>query len=321
MKLSLVLALFAAIFLVSSGHWRWRHSGIHHGGWLHGRWRHGGWHNGGSHHWRWCQNRMKCLTEQRKKLKNELDQCLSRPPPSATSPTTTTTSPTTTTTSPTTTTTLPPPPPISDCWDVKTRQNQSSDGTYTIDSPAGGQVDVRCDMTTDNGGWLTFVRRVQGGVDFNRTWEEYKNGFGDLSGDFWWGNEFLHTFTAAKDVEMRVDMSDGKGNHAYALYDSLHVDDEANNYTIHFGQYSGNAGDSLRYYKDPMFMHNNKPFGTYDHEGYMESAKKYYSGFWFHISTTALPTGRYNATVYWPTWKGMKSLKEITMSIRPKGVV
>ncbi|XP_041361939.1 fibrinogen-like protein A, partial [Gigantopelta aegis] len=126
------------------------------------------------------------------------------------------------------------------------RQNQSSDGTYTIDSPGGGQVDVRCDMTTDNGGWLTFVRRVQGGVDFYRSWEDYKNGFGKLKGDFWLGNELLHKFTAAKDVEMRVDMWDWEGNHAYALYDSLHVDDEANKYTIHVGNYSGDAGDGFR---------------------------------------------------------------------------
>ncbi|XP_041346969.1 fibrinogen alpha chain-like [Gigantopelta aegis] len=136
--------------------------------------------------------------------------------------------------------------PITDCWDVKTRQNQSSDGTYKIDSPAGGQMNVRCDMTTDNGGWLTFVRRVRGGVDFNRSWEDYKNGFGDLAGDFWLGNEFVHMFTAAKNVEMRVDLSDWKGNHAYELYDSLLVDDETNNYTIHVGNYTGDVRDSFR---------------------------------------------------------------------------
>ncbi|XP_041361556.1 veficolin-1-like [Gigantopelta aegis] len=110
---------------------------------------------------------MKCLTEQRNKLKKKLDQCLSSSP-------------------------------ISDCWDVKTRQNQNCDGTYMIDSPAGGKMKVRCDMTTDNGGWLTFVRRVKGGVDFNRPWKDYKHGFGDLAGDFWLGNDFLHMFTAAK---------------------------------------------------------------------------------------------------------------------------
>ncbi|XP_041361581.1 ficolin-1-A-like [Gigantopelta aegis] len=280
---------------------------------------------------------MECLTEQRNQLKKELDQCLSPPPPTTTSPivtttspttttttptttTTTTTSPTTTITSPTTTTTSPLPPPISDCWDVKTRQNQSSDGTYTIDSPAGGKVNVRCDMTTDNGGWLTFVRRVKGGVDFNRPWEDYKNGFGDLAGDFWLGNDFLHMFTAAKDVEMRVDMRPWNDNPAYALYDSLHVDDEANNYTIHVGNYSGDAGDALRS-NTPRYSLNNMPFNTYDRDNKFQCAKDTGGGFWFNHCTHALLTGVYEEAIIWNTWRSFEVLTEIAMSIRPKGVV
>ncbi|RUS68769.1 hypothetical protein EGW08_023468 [Elysia chlorotica] len=38
-------------------------------------------------------------------------------------------------------------------------------------------------------------RRVHGDVDFGRTWKEYKDGFGDINGDFWLGNEAVYKLT------------------------------------------------------------------------------------------------------------------------------
>ena len=37
-------------------------------------------------------------------------------------------------------------------------------------------IEVFCDMDTDGGGWTTIQRRVNGSVDFNRPWVDYKNG-------------------------------------------------------------------------------------------------------------------------------------------------
>ena len=53
-------------------------------------------------------------------------------------------------------------------------------------------VNVSCDMVTDGGGWIIFQNRFDGSVQFNRSWDEYKNGFGTVQGEFWLGNEFLH---------------------------------------------------------------------------------------------------------------------------------
>jgi hypothetical protein len=52
---------------------------------------------------------------------------------------------------------------------------------------------VLCDMDTDGGGWTVIQRRG----DFNQqsnffvSWVSYKRGFGDLTRDFWLGNEQL----------------------------------------------------------------------------------------------------------------------------------
>ena len=39
-----------------------------------------------------------------------------------------------------------------------------------------------CDAVTIGGGWLVVQRRQDGSVDFNRSWVEYEEGFGSLTG-------------------------------------------------------------------------------------------------------------------------------------------
>ena len=102
-----------------------------------------------------------------------------------------------------------------------------------------------CDMTTDGGGWTVFQRRLDGSVDFYLDWESYKNGFGDLNGEFWLGNDNLHRLTAADDVTLRVDLEDFDGDTRYAEYTTFKVGDEVDKYCLLIGGYSGTAGDSM----------------------------------------------------------------------------
>ena len=121
----------------------------------------------------------------------------------------------------------------------------TSSGVYTINPDGGKPIQVLCDMTTEGGGWTVFQRRLDGSVDFYLGWESYKNGFGDLHGEFWLGNKNLHRLTAADDVILRVDLEDFDGNRAYAEYTTFKVADEADKYRLLIGGYSGTAGDSM----------------------------------------------------------------------------
>ena len=44
-------------------------------------------------------------------------------------------------------------------------------------------VNVYCEMGSDLG-WTVIMRRKKMDVSFNRTWDEYKNGFGNMTGGY-----------------------------------------------------------------------------------------------------------------------------------------
>ena len=125
----------------------------------------------------------------------------------------------------------------------------TSSGVYTINPDGGKPIQVLCDMVTNGGGWTVFQRRLDGSVDFFLGWESYKNGFGNLSGEFWLGNDNLHRLTSAGSVTLRVDLADFEGDIRYAEYTTFKVADEADKYRLSIGGYSGTAGDSFLYHK------------------------------------------------------------------------
>ena len=64
-----------------------------------------------------------------------------------------------------------------------------------------------CDGITAGGGWLVVQRRRDGSVDFNRGWVDYEDGFGSLTGEFWYGLRPLHYLTNQGQWEMRIDFT------------------------------------------------------------------------------------------------------------------
>ena len=58
-------------------------------------------------------------------------------------------------------------------------------------------------------------------VNFTRPWEDYKAGFGDLYGEFWLGNDFIHRLTRDSPMILRIELEDFEGNQAHAEYSSF----------------------------------------------------------------------------------------------------
>ncbi|KAL9974178.1 hypothetical protein ACROYT_G011189 [Oculina patagonica] len=141
------------------------------------------------------------------------------------------------------------------------KAGERRDGVYTIKPDNLSAFDVFCDQSTAGGGWTVFQKRLDGSVDFYLNWSDYKNGFGDPSGEFWLGNERIHLLTSYDTMRLRVDLEDFEGNTRYAEYDMFGVKSENDKYQLKLGFYSGQgtAGDSLSY-------HRGQPFTTRDQD-------------------------------------------------------
>ena len=110
-----------------------------------------------------------------------------------------------------------------------------------------GEFEVFCDQTTAGGGWTVFQKRYNGAVYFLRAWDDYKQGFGNLNGEFWLGLDKIHRLTANSRNKFRVDLEDFHGKKAFAEYSSFSVGSERAKYLLGLGVYSGETDLILKW--------------------------------------------------------------------------
>ena len=134
-----------------------------------------------------------------------------------------------------------------------------SDGIADLSWGNGSTFKAYCDMTTDGGGWTVFQRRLDGNVSFDRDWDEYVRGFGDLAGSFWLGLEAIHHLTNGRNATLRFDLRNTKCMDGYAKYSQFNLQGLARSYSISLGDYNGDVGDG-------MSMSNGMGFSTSDED-------------------------------------------------------
>ncbi|XP_059513840.1 tenascin isoform X13 [Myotis daubentonii] len=196
----------------------------------------------------------------------------------------------------------------------------TTSGLYTIylNSNKAQALEVFCDMTSDGGGWIVFLRRKNGREDFYRNWKAYAAGFGDRREEFWLGLDNLNKITSQGQYELRVDLRD-HGKTAYAVYDKFSVGDAKTRYKLKVEGYSGTAGDSMAY-------HNGRSFSTFDKDtdsAITNCALSYKGAFWYKNCHRVNLMGRYGDNnhsqgVNWFHWKGHEhSIQFAEMKVRP----
>jgi len=231
--------------------------------------------------------------------------------------------PPTTTPVPTQSTT--PTPVYSDCKELY-QAGYRVNRVYVIKPKDGNySFPVYCDQTTAIGAWIVIQKRFDGSVRFsNRTWVEYQNGFGNLTGEFWLGLDKIHLLTKTP-VRIRFDLGAPDGTNRFAAYQGFTIAGADQKYKLTSGKYiAGNCGDSFSF-------ENGNPFSTVDQDndkGPASCAQKYHSGWWhgachrsslngLYLSGRDTDPNHFAAGITWYSWKGYQYfLTKSEMKIR-----
>ncbi|XP_068191739.1 angiopoietin-related protein 2-like [Antennarius striatus] len=216
--------------------------------------------------------------------------------------------------------------PFRDCSSAL-EDGHTTSGMYLLQPDNSRRLmQVWCDQRRDPGGWTVIQRRQDGSVNFFRNWETYKQGFGNIDGEYWLGLENLYWLTNQETYKLLVTLEDWTGQKSFAEYASFRVESEADFYRLRVGRYHGNAGDSLTW-------HNSKRFTTLDRDldAYPGNCAHYQKGGWWYnacahsnLNGVWYRGGHYRSRhqdgVYWAELKGAAySLRRVTMMVHPNG--
>ncbi|XP_069784056.1 angiopoietin-related protein 4-like [Narcine bancroftii] len=204
-------------------------------------------------------------------------------------------------------------------------EGQRKSSVYRI-QPIGSQsFNVFCKMT-DEGGWTVIQRRKDGSVDFDRLWQAYKDGFGNLTGEFWLGLEKLYTIVRQGSYLLHIELEDWENHTEYTEY-PFSLGSEATDYTMTLkSPISGNLKNAISESSGLRFSTRDK---DHDLKFDMSCAKHLTGGWWFTTCGRANLNGKYFASkprqrherkrgIFWKPWKGRNyPLKTTTMMIHP----
>jgi len=140
---------------------------------------------------------------------------------------------------------------------------------------------VYCDTLTAGGGWTVIQRRQDGSVEFKqRGWVEYEEGFGDLTGEFWYGLRSIHCLTSNGRWELRIDFTFRNGTKSFLHYQQFSIGPAQDQYRLSISGF-----DSVGL-TDPFTTYgsmNGMRFSTFDRDNdFWSSNCAHHRGGWWH---------------------------------------
>ncbi|KAH8363088.1 hypothetical protein KR084_005234, partial [Drosophila pseudotakahashii] len=225
-------------------------------------------------------------------------------------------------------------PAKSDCYELD--EDVRVDGVYRFLVPERNEIqrdlhERYCAFATDGPAW-TVIQNRGGAFDhlenFNRTWDEYRAGFGNLSRDFWFGNEFTHKILYRDDHELRVELQEEDQEIAdWAEYPLFRLDSERYNYQLLVeGEIRGSLPGGLEQLNGMDFSTYDRRRDPHDPKSSEDStcAQQYGGGWWFDRCSQSNLNGelgvhqKRSPSIIWSNWRtGTEKQKMSRMMIRP----
>ena len=212
-------------------------------------------------------------------------------------------------------------------------------------SNGAGHFSVFCDMSLGTGddGWTVIQRRAPLGAAtndyigaWNRSWYDYKSGFGDLHGNFWLGLHNIRRILLSPGIQssqstfdLYIGMETNHPNSPLrrcAYYHDFNIGPEEEDFKLTLGSFdrteaanfcgSANAMNTL----DQLTPHSNNMFSTYDHDvdGHSTTncAASHGGGWWFKNCYDSHLNGAYNNGIKWEGITEAEYIKSVVMAIK-----
>lgn len=214
-------------------------------------------------------------------------------------------------------------PAKADCYELD--ELLRLDGVYRFVEPEWNEVqrdfnERYCAFATDGPAWTVIQKRtiendkdselgLRESCNFNRSWDEYRAGFGNLEENFWFGLEFIHRIVYRDDYELRIELEDHAGVYTWAEYGLFRVDSESYNYQLVIGKLNemSTASDALTY-------HNRMDFRAYERNDDDDDGC---DGWWFDRCQEGKCNLNGHNGIMWDNWHNEYSVKASRMLIRP----
>ncbi|KAJ3664112.1 hypothetical protein Zmor_008305 [Zophobas morio] len=213
------------------------------------------------------------------------------------------------------------------CKEIQKQGHNTSNIYYIQPRFSSEAFPVVCDMKTRGGGWTYILNRFDGSEAFYVKWDSYKQGFGNLGGEFWLGLEKIHLLTGYEFNELLVEIVDWDNKQVDAHYNTFTVGNEKEGYVLKILEgYSGTAGDSFKNEVGMRFTTRDKDQDVWN-EGNCASFSE--AAWWYRSCKWSHPTGKYFKDsrtgkdylkgIYWVGYRGNTySHKQIRMMVRPR---
>ena len=117
-------------------------------------------------------------------------------------------------------------------------------------------------------------------MSFERSWNDYADGFGDVYGNFWLGLDEIHELTAAQPMSLQIDVVPFHLPSVSIPYLQFQVGDAASDYLLNIT--TATPGYNTLY--TSFNYHSGMKFTTHDRDndlGYSNCATQSKAGWWF----------------------------------------
>ena len=175
-------------------------------------------------------------------------------------------------------------------------------------------------------GWIIIQRRVDACVSFERSWDEYAAGFGDVDGSFWLGLDAIHDLTTEQPMSLQIDVVPFNLPAVSIPYQQFHVDDAASEYLLNITSDTDSPGSNNLY--NSFNYNSGSKFSTYDNDNDnlgSNCASDRKAGWWFYRCTLMNLNGvyagqsgpaRYNIIINYLSDNMNEPIRTVTMKIK-----